>query len=355
MGNAGGAHWGTDAVTFRLADPEHRLAGVRLVQHAGVPADRLAFDRDGDEWVLGIAPPAAWRLEYQLELRHPDGGTETVCDPGNPQRVGGAFGDKSVVHRPDYAAPAWLDRPMAGGGWHDLTVPAPALRSELWARIWSPHGAGDRILVAHDGPEFDKLADLGHHSAAAVASGALPPHHLVLLAPGERNEWYSANPAYASTLANTVLPRVLAELGVDGSPVVGMGASLGALAMLHAQRRFPSAFAGLFLQSGSFFRPRLDPQESGFPWFPRIVRFTGPVVASAFAAHPVPTVLTCGTVEENLANNREMARALARQGYPARLFEVPDGHHFTAWRDALDPYLTDLLRAVWRADAPHGV
>ena len=89
------------------------------------------------------------------------------------------------------------------------------------------------------------------------------------------------------------------------------------------------------------------PQESGFRYFQRITRFTGPVVASAFAAHPVPTLLTCGTVEENLANNREMAEALARTGYPAELVEVPDGHHFTAWRDAFDPHLTRLLARSW--------
>ena len=54
-----------------------------------------------------------------------------------------------------------------------------------------------------------------------------------------------------------------------------MGASLGALAMLHAHRRSPAAFGGLFLQSGSFFRPRFDAHEPGFPRFGRIARFVG--------------------------------------------------------------------------------
>jgi enterochelin esterase family protein len=62
---------------------------------------------------------------------------------------------------------------------------------------------------------------------------------------------------------------------------------------------------------------------------------------------PVPTVLTCGAVEENLANNRCMAAALLARGYPVSLVEVPDGHNFTAWRDALDPHLVDLLGRVW--------
>ena len=42
-----------------------------------------------------------------------------------------------------------------------------------------------------------------------------------------------------------------------------------------------------------------------------------------------------------------MAEALARQGYPAELVEVPDAHHFTAWRDAFDPHLTRLLARSW--------
>ena len=69
---------------------------------------------------------------------------------------------------------------------------------------------------------------------------------------------------------------------------------------------------------------------------------------------PVPTVLTCGTAEENLANNRQMAAALAGQGYPATLVEVPDAHNYVAWRDAFDPALADLLRRVWEdsTDAP---
>ena len=58
-------------------------------------------------------------------------------------------------------------------------------------------------------------------------------------------------------------------------------------------------------------------------------------------------MITCGSVEENLANNREMAQALRRQGYDVDLDEVPDAHNYTGWRDAFDPHLTTLLRRVW--------
>jgi enterochelin esterase-like enzyme len=134
-------------------------------------------------------------------------------------------------------------------------------------------------------------------------------------------------------------------------PVVGLGASLGGLAMLHAQRRHDTTFGALFLQSGSFFDPWLDRQERDFPWFARITRVVAAVRAPATGPRrpprPVPVTLTCGTGEENLANNRQLATALAAAGYPVRLVEVPDAHNYVAWRDAFDPALVDLLGSVW--------
>ena len=337
----------TDTLTFRLSDPDRHLAAVRLVHHTSMPREGLFFTYDEADraWRLDVVRPRLWRLEYLLELRHHDGRTEHVCDPENPRRVGGAFGDKSVLQCPEYTEPEWLTMPEAPGEWYELTVPAPPIRADVKVRVWSPPDPGDRLLVAHDGPEYEHLAALGRYSAAMVAAGRVPPHRLVLLAPGDRNDWYSANPAYAWAFAGDVLPRLYAELGTT-APIVGMGASLGGLAMLHTQRRYPAAFAGLFLQSGSFFRPRFDRHESGFGRYYRLVRFTGRVVR-AHDGPPVPTVLTCGLAEENLHNNREMAATLRGHGYPLEMVEVPDAHNYTCWRDAFDPGLTRLLRTVW--------
>ncbi len=59
--------------------------------------------------------------------------------------------------------------------------------------------------------------------------------------------------------------------------------------------------------------------------------------------------MTCGVIEENIDNNRLMAAALSGQSYQVRLAEVPDMHNYTAWRDAFDPHLTNLLTHLWRA------
>jgi enterochelin esterase-like enzyme len=342
------------AATLRYADERHALAGVRLVDDIHLPAARRDFTYDdGDRaWHLRLPLLPVLRLEYRLELCHPDGGTEVICDPANPHRAPGAFGDKSVLELPGYRRPAWLSRHAASAGtWRELTVPSAALRAELPLRIWSPAADSNTsphgILLAHDGGEYDRLAGIVQYSAAMIDSGRLPQHHLVLLSPVERNEWYAANPAYARALIDDVLPVVRTELG-DGGPIVAVGASLGALALLHAHWRYPYPFDALFLQSGSFFQDRFDAQESSFPWYGRIVRFVDELRRGAVA--PVPTMLTCGIAEENLANNRDVAAVLRGFDYPVRLVEVPDAHNFVAWRDAWHPHLADLAARVWTAD-----
>jgi enterochelin esterase family protein len=126
-----------------------------------------------------------------------------------------------------------------------------------------------------------------------------------------------------------------------------MGASLGGLAMLHIHRRHPGTFGALFLQSGSFFTPRFDAHEVRFARYQRIVRFVRETLRQGAHPEPVPVVLTCGSAEENVHNNRLMARTLVAQGYRASLHEVADMHNYTAWRDALDPHLTALLARAW--------
>jgi enterochelin esterase family protein len=126
-----------------------------------------------------------------------------------------------------------------------------------------------------------------------------------------------------------------------------MGTSLGALAVLHAHRRYPDLFDGLFLQSGSFFQRHIDGHEAGFAQFNRIARFVSTVTESATARRAVPVGMTCGTVEENLANNQRMRDALVLQGYDVAFAEHRDAHNWIAWRDAFDPHLTDLLLRSW--------
>lgn len=96
-------------------------------------------------------------------------------------------------------------------------------------------------------------------------------------------------------------------------------------------------------------------REARFPYYQRITAFVAQVHAGAVPGPRVPVVpvvLTCGSTEENLANNRLMAAALAARGYPAALHQAPGGHDFPDWRAALDPHLARLLARLRAGERP---
>lgn len=348
---APGAQVDGDHLELGVADPAHRLAGVRLWQDVGLPGDRLVFTPVEGGWRLRLPAPPVRRLQYLLELRHPDGRTETVPDPSNPLRARGVFGDQSVVEMPGYAPPSWLGAPTVPGRATQLTVsPARGLRRDLPVTVWQPADVADTdplpLLVVHDGLEMAALAAMTTYSAAGIADGALPVHRVALLHPLDRDAWYSASPAYARSLARAVLPALRERFAVSG-PVAAAGASLGALSAFHTEWSHPGTFGGLFCQSGSFFRIETDPQEEGYSRFWRLHRFVSSVLAAPEPPSRPQISLTCGALEENVHNNRALARWLHRAGYPVVYAEVADVHTFTAWRDAFDPHLTDLLQRTW--------
>ena len=334
---------------IRLAyrDPRRSVVAVRLAP--ALSMEPVAFSRNGSTWQARFVPPPVQRLEYLLEIEHRGGRVERVPDPANPLRAPGPFGEKSVLELPGYLPPAWLAGDAPRGGIAELSVRSRPFRRDLRVRLWSPPATSPEeslpLLVVHDGPETDEYGSLTRFLAHLVATERVRPFRAALLAPIDRNDHYSASAAYARTLAWDVLPALPAPRRRRHR--IGVGASLGALAMLHAHRRHPELFGALFLQSGSFFRAATDRQERGFPRFDRISRFVGTVLREA-GADPIPVAMTCGTAEENLANNRSVAGALAAQGYDVRFAEVPDAHTWAGWRDAWDPWLADLLTEIWR-------
>jgi enterochelin esterase-like enzyme len=202
------------------------------------------------------------------------------------------------------------------------------------------------LLVVHDGPEYADLAQLLRYVTTLTRIEPGLRCRVLLLQPVDRDRSYSASPAYARALVTRMLPKVSDAVVSAGRPV-GVGASLGGLAMLHAASSYPGTFAGVFSQSGSFFRPRTDGMERGYRHYNRIVRFVDGIDADPQRFADLHVTMTCGTGEENLANNRSLTRRLTRQGVPTQLIEHPDGHNYTGWRDCLDPGLRLLLRAAW--------
>jgi enterochelin esterase family protein len=227
------------------------------------------------------------------------------------------------------------------------------LRSDVYVQLWASPGVAPEervpLLVVHDGPEYARYSSLLTMLERHSSAGALPRMRAALLAPVDRNQTYSASAAYARALAHDILPALgqLAPIPHGRGMRVGMGASLGALAMLHAHRLYPAAFGALYLQSGSYFMRRHDVHESSFPRFARITRYVSRVLSADEWSHPIPVALTCGSAEENLTNNRAVESALAHQGYDVTFYENPDAHNWVAWRDAFDPSLVELLKKVW--------
>ena len=162
-------------VALRLPDPEEAYTAVRLSSDIGGPR----FERSDDDWVLELDLRDVLRLEYKLEVTHRDGGNEWICDPANPKRAPGAFGEKSVLELPGYSAPAWLEEDGVEGRFDEASIRGRGLGAHVAMRVWSPAevepGRPLRMLLANDGPEYDKLSQLTHFSAVKIAAGELPP------------------------------------------------------------------------------------------------------------------------------------------------------------------------------------
>jgi enterochelin esterase family protein len=328
-----------DEIVFRLSDPDHEHDGVSvwfdLVTPAEWPDDlRMAECKGG--WELRLPVPDLDCFEYLFRA-----GDDLAPDPGNPDQVEGAFGPHSFLAMPGYHPPAWLDQRARPGRRHQLSV------GDVDVDVWEPGDPDDEegplpLLIVHDGAQMDEFGGVTRYAAT------LAPMRVALLSPGSnRDERYAANPAYTEALAEEVVPALIEEFRTFGKPVL-LGQSLGGLAALHAGWLFPDTFAGLMMQSGSFFTPVLDPQESGYAHFDDVVGFVASVHESTGAPLDFPPVaLTCGTAEENLANNRLLHTHLLDLGVTAAWGEVRQGHTWTCWRDSLHPHLADLLDEVW--------
>ena len=219
---------------------------------------------------------------------------------------------------------------------------------EVDLALVTPHGTRRNqalpLLLAHDGPEYARRAHLLQVLHDARLAGRVPAVRVALLRPGPRNARYAANADYAEALTEHVLPTVLTAYRTVGKPTI-MGASLGALAALQAEWLRPGTFGGLFLQSGSFFRKRIDGEES-FEHWSRVTSFVTDVSRARRRRSHARFVLTCGSAEGNLRNNQLMARTLERQGHDVVFSVVPGRHDWPSWHRAFDPHLLDLLALV---------
>src|SRR5262245_46650880 len=234
-----------DAVEFTVPDPEARFESVSLAQDVQRPRLGPPFLRDAGAWSLRLRRPDADRMEYQLVV---DGGF--TVDHANPLRAPGPWGDKSVVEWPEYRPPAWLATDADAGPVEEIEIRCRRLVARVRVLLYAtadPPAPDAPLLVAHDGPEYAQFSALTRFLDAMSWEERIPPMRAALIHPVDRDETYSASALYSAALVRELLPEISRR--VRHGPRIGMGASLGALAMLHAHRRHPKAFDGLLLQS----------------------------------------------------------------------------------------------------------
>ncbi len=252
-----------------------------------------------------------------------------------------------MLELPGYCPPSWAAS-TEWRTWRQRSVrwPTNRLGVEIAGTLVCPTGVNDGepvpLLVVHDGSDYARLTDLLDYLGWLAEQRPETRCRVLLLEPVNRNRSYAADAAYTDTLVRVALPEV-SRLAPTKTPLVALGASLGALALVHAEATYPGTFGGILAQSGSFFVPRYDAHERRFAQFDQVVRATR-------ALHERPERLagctlrfTAGLGEENLANNRALAERFAAAGVDATLTTGRDGHNFTAWRDLLHPALGDLL------------
>ena len=218
------------------------------------------------------------------------------------------------VELPGYAPPEWLE---------DEAGRRAASRPRIESRVLRAH-ASRAPLVASGRPRAQPAARrprrAGVRGALVARDAPRAGCRRCARLCSRRSSGTRSTPPRRATRGRS-RTRSCPSLG-DASVRIGMGASLGALALLHAHRRHPETFDALFLQSGSFFR-RARPPRALVPALRPHLALRRHDARPRPAERPIPVTITCGTVEENLASKRAMFEALRRQGYDVRFPGVP--------------------------------
>jgi enterochelin esterase-like enzyme len=312
----------------------HRIVGL---------PDHVAMRRlhGTDLWYVVLELPSGSRVEYQLEVVR-GGERSRFNDPLNPRLSRSPVGDSSVCYADGYVVPEWTvpDPEARPGSLVDMVVPSRALRRDARVTLYLParfrRSARYPLLIVHDGGDY-----LGYAAAKTVLDNLI--HRLdvadlvaAFVYPGDRLAEYANSAAHARYLTAELLPRLSAELPLDGRPGGRclMGSSFGAVASLATAYRYPEVYGSLLLQSGSFVFTDIGNNHGGGPVFEPVVRFV-----NRYRATPRRVAdrlfISCGVYEPLIVPNRSMVPVFEGAGMTVRYVEARDGHSWENWRDRL--------------------
>ena len=319
-------------------------AGVERVPLALLPGTRL--------WLASVATEDDGRFEYKLSIQR-EGGEEWILDPLNPESAADPFGRNSVCRTHGYVRPEWSEPQGAPSG----RIAVLKVHSETFGetraeRIYLPprHVPGTRerlplpLLVVHDGHDFAEFADLATCLDNLIEAGDIPPLLAALIQSGERMAEYPRGRRHARYVVRELLPALEARfsLAADPSRRVLLGASLGAVASLSTLFRYPGAFGGAVLKSGTFIVDERALESRPHPAFHRAAR----LIAAIKRAPPLPPTrayVSTGELEGLAEESRSLAGLLAERGVEVRFDSAWDGHHWHNWRDRLRDALMWVL------------
>lgn len=286
-----------------------------------------------DAWAASFPMPGDARFEYKLAV-HSHGRQRLYIDQLNQSRVANPWGFNSELLGADYRSPTWatLLPGVARGTVTRLELESEVYGSNRPVHIYTP-AAGDAraLLVVHDGDDYLRFAGLAKVLDNLIAAGEIPPVAAVLADPDNRLAEYRASPAHAAHIVEEVIPLAVREVAT--SHVVGMGASLGGVAALHAAWTYPGAFAGLILQAGSFVAELGGPFDRG-PVFGPVTRFMARF-NSQMRPLPARIHVSSGRFDGLIGEARRMADTLTERGVDVGYADVAAGHDWHTWRDLL--------------------
>lgn len=312
---------------------------------ATVPFRRLP---EGDVWVLSLELPPGSRVEYKVEVTR-EGCTELIRDPLNPHLARDPFGANSVCHAAGYEVPEWTrpDPTARSGAFEERRVRSRWLRGEREVTLYLParfrRTRRYPLLVVHDGPDYLSYSGLGTVLDNLIHRLVIPGMVVALTRPEDRLAEYAASPAHARFLTRELVPALEKELPLLGTAEGRglMGASLGAVAALHAAAQAPGFYGRLLLQSGSFAFSDIGGHGRGAAFDP-VAEFV-----NRFRARPAAVsrkaFVSCGVYESLIYENRSLVPWLQRTGMEVRFVEARDGHNWENWRDRLREGLSWLF------------
>jgi enterochelin esterase family protein len=343
---------------FPLLDPRgatfifHGEADAVYLQHwAYELPNAIAFQRwPGSQlWTAYLALAPGSRLEYKLDVVRAGHG-EWHIDPLNPVRAHDPYGANSVCQAYGYERPTWtLPNPTVPAGQLDaLQLYSGVFGQERTIPLYLPVGFKRRrrypLLIAHDGADYLHYSQMKTVLDNLIAAGVIAPLLVAFSQPEDRLIEYTGNAHHARFLALELLPFLTELLPLRHSMHSRglMGASLGAVASLHAAWRYPGRFGVLLLQSGSFAGRAVSLRKRDSPVFERVMNFV-----DAFRAAPgypaLKLFLSCGLYESLIVENRAMDAFLRDRGLNVDYRESYDGHNWENWRDHMSDGLSCLF------------